>query len=447
MPEFRPRLRSLFARTAAAIAVALIAYDLFSHAVLGSYMIAPVVRRSADDLAALMTLSAQAVAEVEGREDRGTWADRLEGHGLRRGDPGHPLEPARYSPYLRLLEDALHQRTGEPVVIGQDGIAGEWLWADIRTPSGTVRLGFAARRLDVHPGAIVFMLLLAGATLTFGTALVYVRRITRPLARLSEAAGRVGQGEFPPPLPESGPEEIAGLTRTFNAMTQQVKELLAARTTLLAGISHDLRTPLARLRLALELLSARSDPQLLEGMQRDLESMNTLIGEFLDIARGLEAEDNAPVALRSMLDELADDLRRAGRSSVRVAGTECRVVARPVALRRVLANLLDNAHRYGGGGPIDITLRCGTGACSVHILDQGPGIPAAERERVFRPFYRIEQSRNTDTGGSGLGLAVARQLAEVNGWELQLRPGTSGGTEAVLRLPGGHATTSAAEGA
>jgi two-component system, OmpR family, osmolarity sensor histidine kinase EnvZ len=287
----------------------------------------------------------------------------------------------------------------------------------------------------------VFVLLLVGATLTFGTALVYVRRITRPLGRLAEAAGRVGHGEFASSLPETGPEEIAGLTRTFNLMTRQVKELLAARTTMLAGISHDLRTPLSRLSLSLELLRIRPDAEVIEGMRRDLEAMNALIGEFLDIARGLEEEERVPVSLREMLDGLADDARRSGSMEVCVTGPPCEIVTRPVALHRVLANLVDNAVRYGGGKPVEIILRRDIDDCSIHVRDHGPGIPEAERELVFRPFYRIEQSRSAESGGSGLGLAVARQLAEVNGWELRLLPGPGCGTEAVLGIAGAGETS------
>jgi two-component system, OmpR family, osmolarity sensor histidine kinase EnvZ len=436
MAHFRPRLRSLFARTAAAIAVALIAYDLFSHAVLGYYFIGPVARRSADDLAALMTLTANVSVDPDEMGRTAPPGALLESYGLRVGEPGRPLMPAGYSPYLRFLEDALHRRTGAPVLIGRDASESEeWLWTDVRTTAGEVRLGFSVRRLELHPGVALFVLLLAGATLTFGTALVYVRRITRPLARLAEAAGRIGQGEFCSPLPVTGPDEIAGLTRSFNSMTRQVKELLAARTTMLAGISHDLRTPLTRLNLSLELLSARPDPRLILAMRRDIEAMNALIGEFLEIARGLEKEDRVPVSLRKLLDELADDVRRTGGAEVQVSGPNCEVMARLVALRRVLVNLIDNAVRYGGGRPIEITLRRDSESCSVHILDHGPGIPKAERELVFQPFYRIEKSRNSASGGSGLGLAVARQLAEVNGWELDLLPGPGVGTEAVLRMP------------
>ncbi|OOG23416.1 hypothetical protein B1C78_11380 [Thioalkalivibrio denitrificans] len=436
MAFFRLRLRSLFARTAAAIAVALIVYDLFSHAVLGYFLVGPMARRSADDLAQLMTLTAEMSVGMVDRNSDTPGSPPVDGAGLRLAEPGRPLTPGRYNPYLEFLEDSLRRRTGESVVIGQDSDGSDdWLWVDLATASGEVRLGFAARRLEIYPGAVVMVLLLVGALLTFGTALVYVRRITRPLARLSEAAGRVGQGEFTAPVPETGPEEIAGLTRSFNLMTRQVKELLAARTTMLAGISHDLRTPLARLGLSLELLSVRHDPELVERMRRDLEVMNSLIGEFLDIARGLEAEERVPVVLREMLDAIADDGRRIGEADVSVTGPSCRIVTRPVALRRVLMNLVDNALRYGGGKPVAITLRREADACAIHVLDQGPGIPEAERELVFRPFYRIEQSRNSASGGSGLGLSVAMQLAEVNGWELQLLPGPQGGTDAVLRIP------------
>jgi two-component system, OmpR family, osmolarity sensor histidine kinase EnvZ len=436
------RLRSLFARTATAIAAALIAYAVFSHVVLGYYMIGPVAKRSAEDLAVVMILTAEAASDSSQPGGGAPIPAAPDGHELRVADPDGPLIPARYNPYLGFLEEALHRQTGQPVIIGRDPESSqEWLWAEIATAGGALRLGFTTGRLKAYPGVAVFVLMLVGATLTFGTALVYVRRITRPLGRLAEAAGRVGHGEFASSLPETGPEEIAGLTRTFNLMTRQVKELLAARTTMLAGISHDLRTPLSRLSLSLELLRIRPDAEVIEGMRRDLEAMNALIGEFLDIARGLEEEERVPVSLREMLDGLADDARRSGSMEVCVTGPPCEIVTRPVALHRVLANLVDNAVRYGGGKPVEIILRRDTDDCSIHVRDHGPGIPEAERELVFRPFYRIEQSRSAESGGSGLGLAVARQLAEVNGWELRLLPGPGCGTEAVLGIAGAGETS------
>jgi two-component system osmolarity sensor histidine kinase EnvZ len=269
------------------------------------------------------------------------------------------------------------------------------------------------------------------------TALVLARRITQPLARLSQAAASVGKGETPEWLPESGPQELAALARAFNLMARQVEELLANRTTLLAGVSHDLRTPLARMRLAVEMLAETSNAELVGQLLHDLEQMNRLIGALLDLSRGLGHEEKQAVDLMALAGELAADIRRGGARVECLSSAPCVVDAAPLALRRILSNLLDNGVRYGDGKPLGIEWLQTEGTVRICVLDSGPGIPAAQREAVFRPFFRLEASRSAATGGSGLGLAIARQLAENNGWKLELLPRSEGGTEACLSLPSG----------
>ncbi|HRC38233.1 MAG TPA: ATP-binding protein, partial [Rubrivivax sp.] len=245
----------------------------------------------------------------------------------------------------------------------------------------------------------------------------------------------IGQGRRPAPLPETGPAELAVLAREFNRMGAQVEELLANRTTLLAGISHDLRSPLARLRLALGMMSERPDPDLLQRMLHDVDAMNELIARCLDVGRDFSERESVDLDLCELLHEVAAEHGHAGVEIRGHRGPECRMRVRPLALKRILSNLVDNATRYGAGRPVDIEYAVAAGQVEICVLDRGPGIPESEREAVFRPFHRLEASRSSRTGGSGLGLAIVRQIAGSNGWTVELRPRPGGGTAACVRLP------------
>lgn len=429
---------TLFRSTATTVAAALIVFQLIMLAATAYYIMLPMARRSADDLAAIMVLSAQTWVELPPQTRADFELELAKKHNLRLFDataelPGHDHR----FPYLSLLEDALAARTGESIRIKVTELEQTWLWAEVRTGGKLIRIGFPRNRLGMQPPLALLLVLAAAIALTLITAVILARRITRPLERLSEAARRVGQGNTPEALPESGPEELASLARAFNLMALQVQELLANRTTLLAGISHDLRTPLARMRLAVEMLPGDAAPKLVARLQHDLEEMNRLIGEFIELSRGLEKETPQATDLVQLSQELANDAANGG------AQVECRAAAPcirplgPMALRRILANLIGNAVRYGAGQPVTIELTCDEEAAVIHVLDRGPGIPPDQVESVFRPFYRLEASRSTATGGSGLGLAIARQLANSNGWKIELLPREGGGTEARLTIPRG----------
>lgn len=426
---------TLFRSTATTVAVALIVFQLIMLAVTAYYIMLPMARRSADDLAALMVLSAQTWVELppQTREDFELELAKKHNLWLYEATTKLPLQDRRL-PYLSLLEDALAARTGEAIRIKITQWEQPWFWAEIHSGGKLIRIGFPREHLGMQPPLALLLVLAATVALTLITAIILARRITRPLERLSQATRHVGLGNIPETLPESGPEELASLARAFNQMALQVRELLASRTTLLAGISHDLRTPLARMRLAVEMLPGDADPELVVRMQHDLEEMNRLIGEFIELSRGLEKEVPQATDLARLSRELANDATNDG------ARVECRVAAPcirplgPMALRRILANLLGNAVRYGAGQPVAIELTCAEKAAVIRVLDRGPGIPPEQAENVFRPFYRLETSRSAATGGSGLGLAIARQLADANGWKIELLPREGGGTEARLTL-------------
>jgi two-component system osmolarity sensor histidine kinase EnvZ len=219
-------------------------------------------------------------------------------------------------------------------------------------------------------------------------------------------------------------------------MSANIRELSENRTIMVAGISHDLRTPLTRLGLAVEMLGEDSNPRLVAGIRRDLAAMNRLISQFLQFTKGLEDESPVQLDLRQLIEAQAEDLRRSG-TEVEFGGcsSPCSYKVEPVALGRLLANLLENAAHYGAGKPINVNLQCDEQAVSIEICDRGPGIPADQVEAVFQPFHRLEAARSTRTGGSGLGLAIARQLADKHDWSIQLLPREGGGTVARVGLP------------
>lgn len=432
------RPRTLFAKTITTIAVVSAGYLLFTLSVIGFFMLVPVGQQSADDLAALMIFSAENWTQ-QPAELRPLLEEKLvTSYRLRLNTQLEPLpEAQKLLPYYYFLESALSRRTGSVVRLRVDanGAGETWLWADIPLAAQTVRVGFPSSHVGAQPPQALLLLFTVGSLATLMTAVALVHRLTRPLERLSRAAHHIGSGEWPGPIPESGPEEIAAVIRSFNDMVVQVQELLANRTTLLAGISHDLRTPLARIQLALEMLSPQADPELIRGIRGDVEQMNCLIGQFLEVSRGLEQAEKESVDIRAMLEDLANCARRGGADIIWVPGEPCRYTINPLALRRIVVNLLENAVRYSHGKPVTLTHRCGKGGLTIHILDQGPGIPADQLEAVFRPFHRLEQSRSSATGGSGLGLSIARQLAMSYGLSIQLHNRDSGGLEAQITLP------------
>ena len=320
--------------------------------------------------------------------------------------------PSWREPYLRFLVASLSVRVGGPVATSREEIRGqEWFWAALPAGDGHLSVGFPHSRIGPRPIHAVLASLAGGTLLT----LLAARRTTRPLQRLQQAVTSLGRGQTPERLPETGPREIAALSRRFNEMAKQVEDLLA-------GVSHDLRTPLARLRLAMEILVKKPSAELAAQVEGDIEAMDRLIGDVLTLARGFGHEAAQRVALADLVRSTPGAAEH-----VQIEAADITLDVPAGALRRILANLLENALRYGGGGPVTLQAETGNGVCRIGVLDRGPGIPVAEQDAVFRPFYRLEASRNVGTGSSGLGLAIVRQLAAAQGWEVSLQDRSGGG--------------------
>jgi len=264
-----------------------------------------------------------------------------------------------------------------------------------------------------------------------GLAWIVVRRVTKPLAMLAGAAETLGRDIKAPPLPEDGPSEVSRAAHAFNTMQARLARYIDDRSRILAAVSHDLKTPLTRLRLRSALLD---DPRLRDKLSGDLDDMQQMVDAALDFARGLDAEEAPrPVDINALLDSLNEDALDEGHA-VAVGGTAAGpYVGRPLALKRCIANLIGNALRYADA--VEVRVEDDAQALVVRVLDRGPGIPADQLERVFDPFYRLDPSRSRDAGGTGLGLSIARNVARGHGGDLTLHNRDGGGLEARLRLP------------
>ncbi|MDD2918548.1 ATP-binding protein [Rhodoferax sp.] len=413
------------------------------------FVFLPISQRAADDLAGLMVLSAQTWVELP-PETRPVFEDELLHSyqmALRPDMASAPDTSLRHGWYLYFLERAFERRLGKEVFfqteLTQDG--SEWLWLAVPTGGRSMGVGFARSRMQANPFGALTVALLVGTLLVPLLAWWLASRIAKPVARLELAAAHLARGASPALLPETGPRELADLARHFNHMALQVRELSDARTTLFAGISHDLRTPLTRMRLALELLSLKPDARLLQRLEHDIDEMNQLIGQLLDIARGLKIEAAQVLDLGGWLRARAEVQQAAADAAHAKLVVQCpgalQVLAPPGMLARVIDNLLGNALRYAPG-PIELVgqalpspLLAEPAGVRIGVLDRGPGIPPDQLDAVLRPFHRLEESRSQATGGFGLGLAIVQQLAHANGWVFRLEGREGGGLAAWLELP------------
>ncbi len=346
-------------------------------------------------------------AEIHRREDT---------PGIRAGRPEPPPDGER--PGMR------HARGGPPIlfVVGQ-----------ARFSDGTVltfRHALPQQGLDWPLRLLVLLVVLGGfVTIVAGWA---VRRLTQPLASLADAASGLAHNLERPPLPETGPLEVVRAAQAFNAMQRDLKRYLETRAQALAGVSHDLRLPITRLRLRLERIP---DGELKDKMESDLYEMDEMIGSTLEFLRaGSTAEKMQRLDINALLESIAEDMRAVGASVLLQGHASSPILAQPLALRRCIANLVDNAWRYGSE-TIDLSVVERDDTLEIRVEDRGPGIAPAELERVFEPYVRIESSRARHTGGTGLGLAIARAIARAHGGDARLEVRLNGGTTAIVTLP------------
>jgi len=419
---------SLLVRTTTVLAASAIAIAGTAVIALNTFVIEPIAEQSADDEAALLVLSAQTWVELPPRARPYFELELAESHDLIISSTARVLPPADLSDgYLDLLQMKLSERLATDVTLMQGD---DLIWANIPMGGYEMQVGLSPSRREIQPLNVALVIIVMGASIVAAASLLIVRRLTRPLVDAARLVETFRGAEQFAALPEEGPRELVTLARSFNTMAREISALLANRTTLLAGISHDLRTPLARMRLALELLPESVDRTWVERFERNLTAMDELIGDALRFARGtfeLPVEIDLRDHLMDVVPALDEDVLPSfvghGNGHVRVAIG---------ALRRVLQNLLANARQHGAGVPeVRVVL---DRDIEIHVIDRGPGIPEDARGAVFEPFFRLDRSRSKATGGSGLGLAIVRQLCQTHGWRIEIRGVEPKGADVVLTL-------------
>ncbi len=349
------------------------------------------------------------------------------------GDPGERVTPLPDRPFLRLVEREVQRQLGSStrLAISRDDVRGAWV--SFRIDEDDYWVFMPRSRLEstdplrwVGWGALVLVLSLLGAYLI-------VARINRPLRELTRAADEIGRGRTPPPVAETGPTEIRTLARAFNQMGTDLKRLDDERALLLAGVSHDLRTPLSRIRLGLEMMDDKGDAALKAGLVQDIEDIDAAISQFLDFARVTEGETIVPDGdLNAIARELRDRYARAGKDVAARLSPLSPLALRPLAIQRLIANLVDNALRHGSG-QVEVTTASESGKAVLEVLDRGPGIQPGEAERMLRPFTRLDAARSG--AGTGLGLAIVDRIARLHGGGVELMPRDGGGLRARVELP------------
>ena len=278
---------------------------------------------------------------------------------------------------------------------------------------------------DYRAVIVLFFLSIAGL------AYLVARMTTRPLKRLAVAAQELGNDINRPPLDVSGASEIRQASTAFNAMQARIRQYIFQRTQMLAAITHDLQTPLTRMRLRLEKVA---DADLQERLIGDLSAMQAMVREGLELARSMDTTETMQMLdLDSLLDSVCDDAADASQAVTLSGRSGMAILGRPLDLRRCLGNLIDNAVKYGREA--SVTVDRVNGAARIRVRDSGPGIAPAEQARVFDPFYRVETSRSRESGGTGLGLTIARNIAEQHGGGIALSNHPEGGLEVTLTLP------------
>jgi two-component system osmolarity sensor histidine kinase EnvZ len=347
--------------------------------------------------------------------------------------PGTELPPIGPKPFFSLLDQALSEeirkQIGRPFWIDTVGRSA-LVEIRIQLDNSVIRV-FARRSAAYASNSEIFLLWMVGTSLVLiAVAIVFLRNQIRPILRLADAVESFGKGREVANFGPRGAQEVRRAALAFLEMKRRVERAIDQRTTMLAGVSHDLRTVLTRFKLELALVG---DGQEFEAMKKDVDEMGRMLEAYLAFARGDSGEQAAPTDMAAFLDELKDDAERNGhRTSVEFHGYPV-VTVRPNAFKRCLANLVSNAARFASS--IAITGHRDHRWLTITVDDDGPGIPPKLREEVFKPFLRLDDARNQDQGGTGLGLAIARDIARLHGGDIILGDSPLGGLRATVRIP------------
>jgi two-component system, OmpR family, osmolarity sensor histidine kinase EnvZ len=346
--------------------------------------------------------------------------------------PDEPLPPVAPKPFFDILDGALsneiRQKVARPFWIDTVGRS-NFVEIRIRLENAIVRI-IARRSQTYASNAHIFLIWMLGTSLVLmAVSIIVLRNQIRPILRLADAAEDFGKGREVDYRPR-GAREVRRAGAAFLEMKRRIERQIDQRTTMLNGVSHDLRTVLTRFRLSLEMLD---DAPGLAALKRDAEEMQRMLEAYLAFVRGDAGETAQELDLRTLLEDFRADAERQGHSTGLSLEGDPLVTLRRDAFRRLLGNLVSNAARYGDD--IQITAVHDERWLTIHVDDDGPGIPAGKRDDVFKPFHRLDEARNQDDAGTGLGLAISRDIARSHGGEIFLGDSPLGGLRATVRLP------------
>jgi two-component system, OmpR family, osmolarity sensor histidine kinase EnvZ len=348
--------------------------------------------------------------------------------------PGEELPPVRSKPFFDLLDSTLSEemseRIGKPFWIDTVGRSN---FVDIRVKLDNAVMHVIARRSQTYASnSQIFLLWMVGTSLVLLTvAILFLRNQIKPILRLSEAADSFGRGRPPPAdFKPRGAREVRQAAHAFIEMRDRIERYVEQRTIMLAGVSHDLRTVLTRFKLQLALFEETPE---LEAMRADVDEMQAMLEDYMAFAKGDAGEEIVRTDIGEILSEVKSQAHGAKTIEIEVQEGPLMVPVRRHAFKRAIANLVNNAARFAER--VNVSAAKQNGALTVAVEDDGPGIPEIEREQVFRPFYRIDHARNQDSGSTGLGLAIARDIARIHGGDIALSRSSLGGLKAVLKVP------------
>jgi two-component system osmolarity sensor histidine kinase EnvZ len=427
--------RTLLGRTAFVIAALIIITQLVAITLFRAYNRGPLLQEMAGLVSGQLRIISAAL-ETLPPDERVDFLDLLEeSQGIRviadtEGKlPSNIPQSAQLQDFAEYLKGELGDGT-EFFVQRSGGMA---LWVRLKISNEQYWVSIPRKQIERTPPWLWFGWMGFSALLVLAGAYLLVRRVNRPLRELSAAARQLGVGKSPPPLIETGPVEIRDMSRAFNQMAEDIRQHDDERALLLAGVSHDLRTPLSRLRLGLDLADAHIDAELRAGMVEDIDEIDGIINQFLEFARAAQDETAQLMELNQLVESTVKRHNSLG-ANIRAETTTLPALSlRPLALQRMLDNLITNALKYAGPEITVRTMANGRHAI-LSVLDRGPGIPASEVERLKQPFTRMEKARS-GAGHAGLGLAIVDRIATLHGAMFDLVPRDGGGLEARVSFP------------
>ena len=436
--------RSLFGRSVLIIVMPLILLQAVALQIFYGTHWEVVSRRLAASVAGDVALAVDLLRRHPGADEQAWLAQQMLGAtelAIRFADgeilPADPPDVIE-GPAETELRAALAERVRLPFRIDWSGRAEREVQIRVQLPDGVLHVEAPAKRLFTGTVTVFVLWLIGSALILFAIAAVFMRNQVKPVRRLAHAADAFGKGRDVGPIKPEGADEVRQAATAFNRMQERLRRFLAQRTEMLAGVSHDLRTPLTRMRLALAMLGARNPAEAEEiaAIGEDIAEMERMIEGYLAFARGEGAEQAQPTDLAALLADLAERARAAGAEVSLQSPAALVLPLRADAMRRCLGNLLDNARRHAGHVWLaaERVMRGGGEAVQITVDDDGPGIPAARREEAFRPFVRLDGGQG-GASHTGLGLTIARDIVRAHGGEIALEDSPQGGLRARIRLP------------